>query len=170
MTLVIISGGIDLSVGPTAAMSAVIAATMLVAGVPVPLAILAASRSALLCGLRQRRARRLWRAAALHRHTRHAQHLPRPGADLHRRQSGLRLPAGVPRHLQSARSSACRCRSSSSPSSPCRLGHPQEDAARRISARRRRQRGGGLYRRRAGRDDQDRRLRDLRRPGRTCLA
>ncbi|TIP55467.1 MAG: ribose ABC transporter permease, partial [Mesorhizobium sp.] len=34
MTLVIISGGIDLSVGPTAALSAVISASMLVAGVP----------------------------------------------------------------------------------------------------------------------------------------
>jgi ribose transport system permease protein len=40
MTLVIISGGIDLSVGPTAAIAAVISASLLVAGVPVPLAIL----------------------------------------------------------------------------------------------------------------------------------
>ena len=40
MTLVIISGGIDLSVGPVAALSAVLAASMMVAGVPVPLAIL----------------------------------------------------------------------------------------------------------------------------------
>ncbi|MBY4606967.1 ABC transporter permease [Rhizobium sp. 9T] len=38
MTLVIISGGIDLSVGPSAAIAAVITATLLVAGVPVPLA------------------------------------------------------------------------------------------------------------------------------------
>src|ERR671912_1491601 len=41
MTLVIISGGIDLSVGPTAAFSAVITATLLLSGTPVPLAILA---------------------------------------------------------------------------------------------------------------------------------
>ena len=41
MTLVIISGGIDLSVGPTAALSAVIGASLMVAGVPIPLAILA---------------------------------------------------------------------------------------------------------------------------------
>lgn len=40
MTLVIVSGGIDLSVGPTAALTAVISASLLVAGVPVPLAIL----------------------------------------------------------------------------------------------------------------------------------
>ena len=33
MTLVIISGGIDLSVGPTAALSAVLGATLMVAGV-----------------------------------------------------------------------------------------------------------------------------------------
>lgn len=41
MTLVIISGGIDLSVGPTAALSAVLGATLMVSGVPVPLAVLA---------------------------------------------------------------------------------------------------------------------------------
>ena len=51
MTLVIISGGIDLSVGPTAAIAAVITATMLVAGVPVPLAILAGLAIGAVCGL-----------------------------------------------------------------------------------------------------------------------
>lgn len=51
MTLVIISGGIDLSVGPTAALSAVISASMLVAGVPFLLAIAAGFAIGLLCGL-----------------------------------------------------------------------------------------------------------------------
>jgi ribose transport system permease protein len=51
MTLVIISGGIDLSVGPTAAIAAVITATMLVAGVPVPLALLAGLAVGAICGL-----------------------------------------------------------------------------------------------------------------------
>ncbi|NNH65461.1 ABC transporter permease [Rhizobium laguerreae] len=51
MTLVIISGGIDLSVGPTAAIAAVITATLLVAGIPVPLAILAGLGVGALCGL-----------------------------------------------------------------------------------------------------------------------
>lgn len=51
MTLVIISGGIDLSVGPTAAIAAVISATLLVAGVPVPLAILAGLGIGVICGL-----------------------------------------------------------------------------------------------------------------------
>lgn len=50
MTLVIISGGIDLSVGPTAALSAVIGATLMVAGVPIPLAILASIGVGVLCG------------------------------------------------------------------------------------------------------------------------
>lgn len=50
MTLVIISGGIDLTVGPVAALSAVIAATMMVAGVPVPLALLVALCVGLACG------------------------------------------------------------------------------------------------------------------------
>lgn len=51
MTLVIISGGIDLSVGPTAAISAVITAALLVAGVPVPVAILAGLLIGAVCGL-----------------------------------------------------------------------------------------------------------------------
>ncbi|KIZ44939.1 ribose ABC transporter permease [Raoultella ornithinolytica] len=51
MTLVIISGGIDLSVGPTAALSAVFGATMMVAGVPVPLAILATLGIGAICGV-----------------------------------------------------------------------------------------------------------------------
>jgi ribose transport system permease protein len=51
MTLVIISGGIDLSVGPTAAIAAVVSATLLVAGVPIPLAILAGLGIGVLCGL-----------------------------------------------------------------------------------------------------------------------
>ncbi len=51
MTLVIISGGIDLSVGPVAALSAVLAAAMLVGGVPVPLAILGALGVGMACGL-----------------------------------------------------------------------------------------------------------------------
>jgi ribose transport system permease protein len=50
MTLVIISGGIDLTVGPVAALSAVVAATMMVAGIPVPLALLCALCVGLACG------------------------------------------------------------------------------------------------------------------------
>jgi ribose transport system permease protein len=51
MTLVIISGGIDLSVGPTAAIAAVITASLMVAGVPIPLAILAGLAIGAICGL-----------------------------------------------------------------------------------------------------------------------
>lgn len=50
MTLVIISGGIDLSVGPTAALAAVLAATLMKGGVPVPLAVAAALGLGALCG------------------------------------------------------------------------------------------------------------------------
>ncbi|MCW1919014.1 ABC transporter permease [Rhodobacter sp. KR11] len=50
MTLVIISGGIDLSVGPVAALSAVLGAALMVAGVPVPLAIAAMIGTGLACG------------------------------------------------------------------------------------------------------------------------
>lgn len=51
MTFVIISGGIDLSVGPTAAVSAIVGATMMIAGVPVPLAVMAAIATGMACGL-----------------------------------------------------------------------------------------------------------------------
>ena len=50
MTLVIISGGIDLSVGPIAAFAAVLSATLLVAGFPVPVVILSALAIGLACG------------------------------------------------------------------------------------------------------------------------
>jgi ribose transport system permease protein len=50
MTLVIISGGIDLSVGPAAALSAVLSATLLMAGYPVPLVIFTALAIGLSCG------------------------------------------------------------------------------------------------------------------------
>jgi ribose transport system permease protein len=51
MTLVIISGGIDLSVGPTAAISAVLTASLLVAGYPVPIALVAGLGIGAFCGL-----------------------------------------------------------------------------------------------------------------------
>jgi ribose transport system permease protein len=51
MTLVIISGGIDLSVGPIAALAAVISASLLMAGFPVPLVLASALAVGLLCGL-----------------------------------------------------------------------------------------------------------------------
>lgn len=50
MTLVIISGGIDLSVGPVAALAAVLSAALLVAGYPVPIVILVALAVGLACG------------------------------------------------------------------------------------------------------------------------
>jgi ribose transport system permease protein len=51
MTLVIISGGIDLSVGPVAALAAVISASLLMAGFPVPVVLLSALAVGLLCGM-----------------------------------------------------------------------------------------------------------------------
>lgn len=51
MTLVIIQGGIDLSVGPVAALSAVLSASLMVAGVPIPIAIGAALAIGAACGL-----------------------------------------------------------------------------------------------------------------------
>ena len=50
MTLVIINGGIDLSVGPVAALTATLAAAMMVGGIPIPLAILGALAVGAACG------------------------------------------------------------------------------------------------------------------------
>lgn len=50
MTLVIISGGIDLSVGPTAALSAVIAASLMFDGLPVVPGVLVGLGIGVLCG------------------------------------------------------------------------------------------------------------------------
>ena len=51
MTLVIISGGIDLSVGPTAALAAVVSASLMVNGVPISVCILVALGIGMACGL-----------------------------------------------------------------------------------------------------------------------
>jgi len=51
MTLVILSGGIDLSVGPVAALSAVISATLLASGAPVWVGVLAGLAVGLACGI-----------------------------------------------------------------------------------------------------------------------
>lgn len=51
MTLVIISGGIDLSVGPVAALSAVTGAALMAMGLPVPIAVVGALCVGMLCGL-----------------------------------------------------------------------------------------------------------------------
>lgn len=51
MTLVIISGNIDLSVGPTAALSAVLGASLMVSGVPIPIAIIGTLLVGSACGL-----------------------------------------------------------------------------------------------------------------------
>ncbi len=51
MTLVIISGGIDLSVGSIAALSAMLTATLLVAGYSFPIAIVASLSVGVVCGL-----------------------------------------------------------------------------------------------------------------------
>jgi ribose transport system permease protein len=51
MTLVIISGGIDLSVGPAAALAAVLSGTLLMAGYPISIVILTALSVGLCCGL-----------------------------------------------------------------------------------------------------------------------
>ena len=67
MTLVIIAGGIDLSVGPTAAIAAVVVAVLMAAGVPIGIAIPLALARRHGCRRVERSVGRLWRTAALYR-------------------------------------------------------------------------------------------------------
>ena len=111
MTLVIIAGGIDLSVGPTAAIAAVVAAVLMAAGAPIAVAIPAALLFGLAAGalngvlvaygglqpfIVTLGTLSLYRAV---------------GPDLHRRQPDLRHPAGVPRLVQHVALRHPECRS-----------------------------------------------------------
>ena len=78
MTLVIIAGGIDLSVGPTAAIRpSVVAAVLMAAGVPIVLAIPAALLFGMAAGALNGVLVAYRRPAALHRDARHLVALPR---------------------------------------------------------------------------------------------
>ena len=84
-TCVIITGGIDLSVGAILALSGVVAALAVKAGAPVPAGMLAGLLVGALCGARQRRGRHLAAPAALHRDAGHDAGGARRGAADHRR-------------------------------------------------------------------------------------
>ena len=168
MTLVIIAGGIDLSVGPTAAIAAVVAA---VADGGRRADRASPSRQRSLFGVAAGAINGVLVAygglqpfivtlgtLSLYRAIR---------PDLYRRQSDLRAfrPSSAPSSIR--RSSACRVRWSSSPFSPSSSGcvlnkTPLGEYFLAVGGNA----GGVPHRRRAGRDDQDRQLRDLRRPGR----
>ena len=104
MTFVILSGGIDLSVGSIVALSGVVLGTALQGGQPIPVALLLGLLVGLACGLGQRRADQLGRPAAVHRHARHDEHRARRRAALHGRAAGL----GVRRVVSRARHRARR--------------------------------------------------------------
>ena len=70
MTYVILSGGIDLSVGSIVALSGVALGAVLQDGQPAPVAMLAAIAVGVGVRARQRRARQLGRPAAVHRDAR----------------------------------------------------------------------------------------------------
>ena len=103
MTFVIISGGIDLSVGSIVALSGVVLGALLQGGQPLPLAVAGRAR----CRHRVRRWSTaslvsLRRAAAVHRHARHDERRARRRAALHRRAAGLglRRRVSLARHRQ----------------------------------------------------------------------
>ncbi len=68
MTFVIITAGIDLSVGSVLAFSGVVLATTLHAGVPLPIALITGIAAGVLCGAFNGRVDYVWKTAALYRH------------------------------------------------------------------------------------------------------
>ena len=85
MTFVIVSGGIDLSVGSVLALSGIALARALEGGLPAPVAIGMALLTGLACGVANGAAGDVRTAAAVHRHTRHDERGPRRSADGSRR-------------------------------------------------------------------------------------
>ncbi len=99
MTLVIISAGIDLSVGSIAGLASVVAATVMVTqGVGAGDRRRACRRPR--CRRNQRNAHRALGSGAVHRHVRDAGALSRRGAGVHQRSADLRHSRALPRDLR----------------------------------------------------------------------
>jgi hypothetical protein len=96
LTYVIISGGIDLSVGSILAFSGVVMAHTLRLGWPLPLAILAGVGVGARLRPGQRSAHRLRSPAALHRHAGHDERGARRRSACHRRPPGVGLRRILP--------------------------------------------------------------------------
>ena len=120
MTFVILTAGIDLSVGSIVAVAAVVSAMLLDAGTPIPLVLLAGLADRRRHGRAQRARHHARRHPALHHDARHDgdgarprhDHLRRPSRSISARRR--RASPGSARAI----SSACRCRCGSSPRSP----------------------------------------------------
>ena len=85
MTLIIMSEGLDLSMGAVLSLSGVVLAMLLMNGRPLPVALAAALGVGVPFGLGERAARGEPRHAAVCGHARHARHRPGPRARGHRR-------------------------------------------------------------------------------------
>ena len=97
--LVIVTGGIDLSVGAVAAVSSVIAGLALQQGTPWPVALLLALLTAGLIGHLQRPDDRLRRDHPVHRDTGNDEHCPRRGLHAADGAAGGHRGPGLPRGL-----------------------------------------------------------------------
>ena len=168
MTFVIISGGIDLSVGSIVALSGVVLGALLQGGQPLAVALAAALAVGHRLRPAQRRARQRGRPAAVHRHARHDERRARRGAGVYRRPAGVRLRRGLPlaRHrLARLRAGAGR---RDDRGLRRRARRPDAHDVRPLRLRDRRQRRGDAALRRRRALPQDRDLRRLRRDERGC--
>ena len=107
MTFVILTAGIDLSVGSIVGFSAIAFAAAMAAGVPWPLAILLRARGRGAGRRAQRSRHHQGSAAAVHHDPRHARHRPRRDDDVRRGQADLARRQGrlvrLARHRRPAR-------------------------------------------------------------------
>ena len=111
MTFVILTAGIDLSVGSTLALAGVLCASFAHRGWPLPLVVGRHAADRFAAGAAQRPGHHQGQGDSLRCHPRHDEHRPRRGASVHRRSPS----AGSARSFASwepASCSACRCRSS----------------------------------------------------------
>ncbi len=165
MTMVIITGGIDLSVGSVLCLCSMVLAVVMHAGYSIEVGIARIDRHGSCRRRNQRRPDRLYRPATLRGDARHAVDRAQPCDGRLGQHRGVRVrtrsryPAGA-----RGRGMVLRDRQSGDvhdrPRPADRL-RPALDALRPLSLRHRRQRAGGDPDRRAGADDQGRGLHDL---------
>ena len=165
LTFVIISAGIDLSVGSILALCGLVVADLLVAGHSTVVAIVGRAPGGPRLRPGQRADHDARQDPAVHHHPGHDADRPQRGQDLLRLEADQRparvVPRAVGRHRRGAGAGADR--GGAVPARPSRA-HPHQ--AGPLQLRHRRQRAGGLAVRRAGRPLQGGHLRAVRSDGR----
>ena len=108
MTLIIVSGGIDLSVGAILAMCGLFGTMAMETGLPIPVGVLIGILTGAALRCLERRVHHAAAHQSVHRDAGHAGHLPRRHPDHLQRPAGAPHAAGVLVSRRRQRCSACR--------------------------------------------------------------